>query len=144
MLPLRFASKFLSLLRHLGPRQQCTLSLFCFCQVLQSLSYCVLSNRVRGGNGGPVRVLLECSVRCSNTTRLMFRRFPARCQWTELTCSRPAPCAYVRTGGFEMQAGATNFLAVLQSMFPRLKLPQASMMRNCGEQQLIQVCDLSL
>jgi len=69
----------------------------------------------------------------------------------------------VRDGGFEMQAGATitrhalrvtrhtshtshvtqagatNFLAVLQSMFPRLKLPQACVMRNCSKEQLQQV-----
>jgi hypothetical protein len=38
-----------------------------------------------------------------------------------------------------MQAGASNFLAVLQSMFPRLKLPQACLMRNCSRQQLSQV-----
>jgi hypothetical protein len=38
-----------------------------------------------------------------------------------------------------MQAGATNFLALLQSMFPRLTLPQACMMRNCSKKQLAQV-----
>jgi hypothetical protein len=43
-----------------------------------------------------------------------------------------------------MQAGATNFLAVLQSMFPRLALPQACMMRNCSKQQLNQVWQLHI
>ena len=41
-----------------------------------------------------------------------------------------------------MQAGATNFLAVLQSMFPRLKLPTACMIRNCSKEQLSQVRSL--
>lgn len=65
----------------------------------------------------------------------------ARCEWTQLTCSRPPPCAYVRRGGFEMQAGATNFLALLQSMFPLLTLPQACMMRNCSKKLLTQGFD---
>ena len=38
-----------------------------------------------------------------------------------------------------MQAGATNFLAVLQSMFPRMNVPPACMMRNCSKEQLSQV-----
>jgi hypothetical protein len=40
-----------------------------------------------------------------------------------------------------MQAGATNFLALLQSMFPLLTLPQACMMRNCSKKLLTQVCE---
>lgn len=49
----------------------------------------------------------------------------ARSAWAALVTQR-AGCAYVRQGGFEMNAGMGNFLAVLKSLFPPLPIPEES------------------
>lgn len=53
----------------------------------------------------------------------------ARAAWATLVSQRDG-CAYVRTGGFEMNAGVGNFLAVIQALFPYLGLPAGSMTRS--------------
>jgi hypothetical protein len=110
---------------------------------LRAHTFSSVGTSADGRPHSPRRSTKETSASSLNHVNLKIQRilyrFQARCEWTALTCSRPSPCAYVRRGGFEMQAGATNFLAVLQSMFPRLALPQACMMRNCSKQQLSQV-----
>ena len=73
--------------------------------------------------------------RLQSAAHCYFCRSEARRKWTELTCLRPKPCSYIRQG-VQMQTGATNFLAVLHSMFPRLYLSLACMMRDCSQQQL--------
>jgi len=63
-----------------------------------------------------------------------FRCFPAvasqeltsleaRSAWAALV-TRRAGCAYVRSGGFEMNAGVGNFLALLKSLFPKLPISE--------------------
>lgn len=67
-----------------------------------------------------------------------------RCEFACLVTRRDG-CAYVREGGFEMNAGVGNFLAVVRALFPCIELPaEAAVRADNGasyEQALQIVCD---
>lgn len=58
-----------------------------------------------------------------------FTSSEARSAWATLV-TRRAGCAYVRHGGFEMNAGVGNFLALLKSLFPKLPINEGVTARS--------------